>query len=140
MSNAVSAQGTDWYISSLPVPAGSPITWEKIGEIKTFSNEADRPEIDVTSLDSTAREYRLGLADNGTYSLEMNAIPTDVGQIRMLAALASIYSYEFKVVYPDNTTDYFQGLVKQFPRPSGGVDEVLNQTAQIRVTGAVVTV
>ena len=139
MSNAVSAQGTDWYISTSPVPASPPV-FLKIGEIKTFSNEGDRPEIDVTNLDSEAREYRLGLKDNGTYSLEMNSVTADVGQVKMREALSSIYSYEFKVVYSDGQTDYFQGLVKQFPRPSGGVDEVLNQTAQIRVTGTVTTV
>lgn len=140
MSNAVSAQGTDWYISTLPVPAGSPIDWVKISEVKTFQNEGDRPEIDVTNLDSEAREYRLGLKDNGTFSLELNALSDDAGHNKMREALSSIFSYEFKVVYSDDTTDYFQGLVKQFPRPSGGVDDVLQQTAQIRVTGTILTV
>lgn len=138
-SLAVSAQGTQWYISNAAVPT-SPVTYERISEVITFSSEGDRPEIDVSSLDSLAREYRLGLKDNGTVSLEMNAIPSDDGQARMLEALSSISSYEFKVVYSDGNTDYFQGLVKQFPRPSGGVDEVLKQNAQIRVTGAITAV
>lgn len=135
MSNAVSAQGTKIYISAQAAPA-SPTGFTKIAEVNTFSREGDRPEIDVSSLDSTAREYRLGLQDNGTLSFECNCVFTDAGQDLMVAALSSPGEWEFKIEYPDATVHLFRGLVKKFDI-AGGVDQVLKRNAQIRLTGAI---
>lgn len=138
MSNAVSAQNTEWSISNVATGA-SPHVYTRIKEVKTFTADGSRPEIDVSNLDSTAREYRLGLQDFGTFSLDMNGVLDDPGQILLETALASPDAYEFKVEYPDGTIDTFDGLVKSFPRPKGGVDQVLERTAQIRCTGSVIT-
>lgn len=138
MSNAVSAQNTVWKISANNVGV-SPQTFTSIKEVKTFTNDGSRPEIDVSNLDSTAREYRLGLQDFGTFSLDMNGVLDDPGQLLIEDALASPLAYSFEVHYPDGTVDHFDGLVKSFPRPKGGVDQVLERTAQIRCTGAVST-
>lgn len=138
MSNAVSAQNTVWKISST-VAGISPTTFYNISEVKTFTNDGTRPEIDVSNLDSTAREYRLGLKDFGTFTLEMNGVLDDQGQLKLDEALGSPDAWAFEVHYPDGTIDHFNGLVKSFPRPKGGVDQVLDRTAQIRCTGVVIT-
>ncbi len=138
MSNAVSAQNTQWKISST-VAGISPTTFYDIAEVKTFTNDGTRPEIDVSNLDSTAREYRLGLQDFGTFSLDMNHVPDSQGQQKLEEALASPDVWSFEIHYPDSSVDHFDGLVKSFPRPKGGVDQVLERTAQIRCTGVVTT-
>ncbi len=138
MSNAVSAQNTQWKISST-VSGISPTTFYDIDEVKTFSPDGSRPEIDVSNLDSTAREYRLGLQDFGTFTLDMNCVFDSQGQMKLDEALASPDPWAFEVHYPDGTVDHFDGLVKSFPRPKGGVDQVLERTAQIRCTGTIIT-
>lgn len=133
MSLAVSAQGTKLYMGTESGP-GSPTNFVQIKEVKTFSRDGERPEIDVSSLDSTSREYRLGLKNNGNLSFEMNKVADDTGQLRLIAALSETEPSEFKLEYSNGDYDLFQGLVKS-ANPSGGVDEVVTVNAVVRITG-----
>lgn len=137
MSNAVSAQNSQLYISNAPATqAGSPTNFVRVSEVKSFGFQGDRNEIDVTSLDSTAKEYRLGLQDFGALNFEAQWVTSDPGQVLLVAAKASPDPYDFKIVYPDGTTDFFRALVKQWNK-SGAVDGVLMAQGVIRVTGPV---
>jgi hypothetical protein len=44
--------------------------------------------IDVSNMDSTAKEKRQGLQDMGNYALTFDTDDTDVGQLRLIAARA----------------------------------------------------
>lgn len=139
-SSAVSAQGTTFYIGAEGGP-GSPTTYRQIGECKQVNRDgADRPDIDVSHLESTAREYRLGLGDSGSVTLEMNWIYGDVGQVRLQAAALESTASEFKASYPNGKVSYFQGFVKSVNGPNAAVDGTLMLTANIRISGAVTTV
>lgn len=140
MSHAVSAQNSQVFISAVDATAEtSPSTYIQIKEVKTFQRDGDRAEIDVTSMDSTAREFRLGLQDFGNLTMEMNGVFNDAGQQKLVTAVASPNAWNFKIVYPDGSIDTFQALVKHF-NISGAVDDVLKRQAAIRLTGAVTTV
>jgi hypothetical protein len=139
MSNAVSAQGTDLYIASAPATgssAVSPTSFVKVSEVVSFSRSGDRAEIDVSSLDSTAREFRLGLQDNGTLSGECMAVFDDAGQVKMTSALASPDEWDFRLDFPDGSQNFFRALVKKFDL-AGGVDDVLRRTFELRLTGPI---
>lgn len=139
-SQAVSAQLTKVYISaSISGSNASPIVYTHIKEIRNFSREGDRSEIDVSSLDSLAKEYRLGLQDYGNLSFECLAVFDDPGQQKVVAALSSPDPYDFKIEYPDGSFDLFSALVKQF-NLSGGVDDVLVRTGSLRLTGVVTSI
>lgn len=139
-SAAVSAQLSKFYIGSEQGP-GSPSTFVQVGEVKTINREgADRPDIDVSHLESTRREYRQGLPDSGSFTIEMNWIASNTGQIRLQTAEGEDSPSEFKVTYPNSKTSYFQGFVKSVNGPNAAVDGTLMLTANIRITGAVTTV
>lgn len=139
-SQAVSAQLTRLSISAQPSGSNaSPISYTHIKEIRNFSREGDRSEIDVSSLDSTAKEYRLGLQDFGTLSFEALAVFDDPGQQALVSALASPSAYDFKLEYPDGSFDLFSALVKQW-NLAGGTDDVLTRNGQIRLTGGVTSI
>lgn len=140
MSDAVSAQDTKFYIGAEAGP-GSPTLFRKIAEAKTVNRDgADRPDIDVSHLESEAREYRQGLRDSGSFSLEMNWIHDDVGQLRLQTAEGEDEPSEFKVEYPNGKVSYFQGFVKSVNGPNASVDGTLMLTASIRISGTVRTV
>jgi hypothetical protein len=114
-----------------------------IGEIKSFNGPGGQAgDIDVTTLESTAKEFRRGLQDEGEISLECNFEPTDPGQIFCRVARAETGSpfgqRNFEIVFPNSppTTLTFAAFVKGFAI-SGGVDDVNKLALALRVTGPV---
>src|SRR5690348_12763382 len=98
-SKAVSAQGTTLEISA----DGTSFT--PIKEIKTYSGfDGQASEIDVTNLDSTAKEYRLGLQDFGNLQVDVNIVKSDPGQILVNAAKAAGTVYKFQMTLNDAVT------------------------------------
>jgi len=133
-STAIAAQGATLEID-IAVP-GTPDT--AIANIKSFSGfDGESGEIDVTNLDSTAKEYRAGLQDFGSFSLEWNPDYSDAGQNNMRSAQASGAVKTFLLTLPNGTTAQFAGIVKNASSISGGVDAVLDGSVSIKVTGAV---
>lgn len=132
-STAISAQGTIVSVS----PDGT--AWTPIKNIKTFSGfDGSASEIDVSNLDSAAKEFRLGLRDNGQFTLELDRDFADAGQTALQAALTSGAEQHFKVAFKDTakTGATFNGYVKKFSM-SGGVDQVVKSSVDIRISGAV---
>jgi hypothetical protein len=127
------------------VAAASKIVTGKalIGEVKSFNGPGGQAgDIDVTTLESTAKEFRRGLQDEGEISLECNFEPTDPGQIFCRVARAETGSpfgqRNFEIVFPNSppTTLTFAAFVKGFAI-SGGVDDVNKLALALRVTGPV---
>ncbi len=113
----------------------TPIEWTQIKEISTFSfGGGERSEIDVTNLDSTAKEYRLGLKDNGNMEIALRVVHSDAGQTACRTALGADDPVPFKIDLPNAESGTFDGLVKSMPE-SGGVDAVYEGSLTIRVTG-----
>ncbi|MFP3548920.1 hypothetical protein SB748_36635, partial [Rhizobium sp. SIMBA_035] len=62
-------------------------TWTKVKNVKSYSGfDGSATEIDVTDLDSEAKEKRLGLMDNGSFSIDVNVNMSDPGQAAMKTA------------------------------------------------------
>lgn len=113
-------------------------TYVQIKELKGITpSGAASSQIDVTDLDSDAKEYRTGLLDNGTIALDVNIKEDDPGQVIALAAFDAASSVHFK----HETTLYertFEGSMTKWPTiPNSIVDGVLVGSGEIRVSGAV---
>ena len=133
---SLNAQGTTLEISE------DGATYESIGCIQSFGIEQpERAEIDVTCLTSTSKEYKFGLRDNGTLSIDLQYDPEGAGQGLLEDSYAADTAYHFKIEYtnaPDTTgtgtTKEFQGYVTSISE-SGGVDDVVVESVTIRVSG-----
>lgn len=130
-STAISAQGTVISISK------DGTTYVPISNVKTFSGfDGSSAEIDVTNLDSVAKEFRLGLRDNGQFSLELDRDFADPGQTALNAAQTASDEQQFKIKFSNEKMATFKGYVKKFSL-SGGVDQVVKASCDIRISGAV---
>jgi len=137
MTNAINAQG----IVIARGDGGSPETYTLIAEITDFDGPGgERPDIDVSSLDSTAREYLPGLKDNGDFSFTANFLGADAQHvlIRDTDTAETTDATNFRITFTDvgATTATFAAFVKQY-RPSGSVDAAVVANVTMRVTGDV---
>ena len=134
MSDAIETQGFLVNIGN----GDSPLTYTEVKEVKTFTAfDGAAAEIDITNLQSTAKEFIMGLQDNGNMSLDLNYLSADPGQVLVRAAKASRVLQDWQLTFSDATTATFQGFVTTAPR-SGGVDAAVETSFTIRITGAVV--
>ena len=117
----------------------SPQIFSKVGNVQDFTPDGGTATvIDVTNMDSTAKEKRQGLQDNGNYSLTFDSDDTDVGQLRLLAARAAQAVVVFKQYYPGGLKiRAWQGFVQKVTEPAAGMDKVLRSSATIVVTGPI---
>lgn len=130
-SQAVDAQNTQIFIKD-----GE--TKTQIKEVKSFSGfDGQASEIDVTTLDSKAKEKRMGLQDFGGFSMDINVSFTDPGQLALQAAKAARAVKTFEIVFNDETTATFEAAVKSFTT-EGAVDGVLSGKAELMITGEVI--
>lgn len=118
----------------------TPVTYTQLKEVKDFKpSGAQVSKIDVTNLDSLAKEYRAGLVDNGDFSMSVSYVASDPGQAAAKSKFESSLVTPFKIVAPNNDTFSFDGFVLKFPEvPSGAVDGVLMGDMSVQITGAVV--
>lgn len=114
----------------------TPVAWTQIKEIKNIKfATGSRSEIDVTNLDSTAKEKILGLKDNGSVTGDINIVLADPGQIAFRASLGSDVVKDFRVTLPSSTgVASFQGQAKKLDE-SGGVDGTFSGSIEITVKG-----
>jgi len=134
MSKAIGTQGTKFEIGN----GDSPITYTEVKEVTNFSGfDGQAAEIDVTHLQSTAKEFIMGLQDFGSFQMDLNFIADDAGQDKMQLAKGSGEVQDFRLTLSDNTTFTFQGYVLSAPI-SGGVDAKVDTSFTIRITGDVV--
>lgn len=128
------AQGTTLSINDGGDP-GSAVT---IGGIVSYSGfDGEATDIDITTLASTAKEYRQGLQDFGNFSIELMRDPSDVGQSEMETAKAAQETREMILTLPSGDIATFDAYVKSITS-AGGVDAVVTGSANLKITGAVV--
>lgn len=128
----IDAQGA---ILTIENSGGTPVVIECIRSFEGMTGEAS--EIDVTCLSSTAKEFRQGLQDFGTFTVELFRDPTDPGQIELESAKAAQAVRTFTLTLDSGDVATFDGFVKSLTT-SGAVDEAVTGTAAIRITGPVV--
>lgn len=134
-SNAINTQGV-----ALKRGNGvNPETFNIIGEITKFDGPGGSASvIDVTTLQSTAKEKRMGLMDEGQYTFTMNLDPTDVQQAGLRSDRANRTLRNFQLVLTDisNTTLAFSAFVLEF-KISGAVDQVVTASVTLEISGPV---
>jgi hypothetical protein len=136
----VKTQGTALSVSKLTTidPKADDLTWADLSvTIKQPQFQGGQSdEIEVTVLASEAKEFTVGLADNGTFSMSGNWKADDEAQTVLRTARDDGEPRAFKSVFKDGSESSFLGLVTQFTwdaAPNGTV----NGTFNVRITGAV---
>lgn len=131
-STAISAQGTTIEVDDSVV--GTPdVVINNVASFSGFDGEAS--EIDTTNLSSLAKEYKVGLKDFGSFSMEIHPDFDDDGQNVLRSAGNATKT--FKVTLPNSKTLTFEGLVKNADSLNGGIDAVLTGTVTIKISGPV---
>lgn len=134
-SNAIESQG---IVISRGTGSG-PITYTAIPEIKSFSGPGGSASIiDVTDLASTAKEKRMGMADEGQLQLTINYIPDNATHAALRGDRAARSKVPFKIAFTDVglTVWTFEAYVTGFST-SGGVDGVVEAQITLEITGAI---
>ena len=132
--NALPAQDTEIQIGS-----GSPVTYNKIPEVKTFNGPGGSAQvIDVTDLSSSAMEKLMGLADEGQLGFQINYIPANTYHAALRTARDNRTLTNFKMIFPDTgeTTWTFTAYVTGFS-VSGGVNGAILADVTLEITGAI---
>ena len=115
----------------------TPVAWTEIGEVTDFSGpDGTASEIDTTHLQSTAKEFLMGLPDEGNFTLSINWEPSDTGQAAAIAARKARAEKNFKVTYSDDSTATFKGYILGLSS-SGAVDGKIDGSITIRITDEV---
>ena len=117
-----------------------------IGEITDFTGPGGAGAvIDITSIQSTAKEKMVGLRDEGQLSITMNFNATDYGQQKLIADRAARKSNIYAILFTDRATGaasfpswcHFKGYPMSFS-VSGAVDNKVTANAVIEISGPVV--
>lgn len=139
-SKFVKTQGTQLSVSTTTTtdPTDEALQWADLSvTIKQPQFQGGQSdEIEVTTLASEAKEFTVGLADNGTFSMSGNWKADDAAQTVLRTARDDGEPRAFKSVFKDGTSSTFLGLVTQYTwdaAPNGTV----NGTFNVRITGRV---
>ena len=135
---AVDSQGTLFQVEA---GLGSPTEWLTVDGVTNIRDlrSGSGAEIDITDLSSTAKEFQLGLKDEGSMSLDLINNPADPGQQRLSALRDSRATGEFRIVSTFGSPEWtlsFSGIVTTLPA-TFAVDDVVRGTVTIRVSGAI---
>jgi len=110
-----------------------------VGEVTDFTGPGGAAAvIDITHLQSTAKEKMIGLRDEGQVSMSLNFNATDTGQVNLIADRASRTKRNALIKFADSDTNAvaFGGYCLQFSI-SGAVDNKISANAVIEIDGAV---
>ncbi len=135
---AKKSQKTTIGISALPATTYTPIRCTTTVNME----DGESADIDVTCLDSDAKEYLVGLQDSGTLTLDLNVDFEDAGYILLKTAKASGEKYSFQIELAKEGTETtgrtftFDGYVKTLPF-TAAVDTAIVGSASVKISGVV---
>lgn len=111
-------------------------TFDKVGEVINIgAPSGEAADIDTTHLESTAKEYLIGLPDEGNIELAMNAMTDDVGHLELITAKDAQERRWLKITWSNADVWYVKALVKKYTW-SAGVDTKIEAAASFRTSGA----
>ena len=127
----------------------SPQVYTAIPEVTSLQGPGGQAnEIDVTDLNSTAKEFRMGLQDEGSITMDILYIPANTAHAALRTARAGQTLTAFQIAFTDGSATsspiaatrwQFDGFVLGF-EISNAVDDVTKASVTIRVSGAVTEV
>lgn len=118
----------------------SPQVWSTIPEVTEISGPGGQAnEIDVTDLSSSAKEFRMGLQDEGQISLSMLWLPANTVHNNLRTDRANQTLRTFRITFTDSpqTEWVFTAFVLGI-EVSNAVDDVTRATVTLRVSDAIV--
>jgi hypothetical protein len=136
-ANTFELKGVDGttYTAYASGGTATPQTLTAVGEISAMSGfDGQADEIDTTHLQSTAKEYLIGLQDFGNVQLEMNLLTGDTGQTKLRTLKGSASVGTFAITLSSGAIAAFQALVKSLTFQNSANDKV-SSSCQLRVTG-----
>lgn len=111
-------------------------TFDKVGEVTNIgAPSGEAADIDTTHLESTAKEYLIGLPDEGNIEIAMNAVASDVGHSELITAKDAQTRRWLKITWSSGGVWYVKALVKKYTW-SAGVDAKIEAAASFRTSGA----
>ena len=132
-SNAIEAQG-------VIIARGVSSVYTTIPEIKSFNGPGGSASvIDVTDLQSTAKEKRMGLQDEGQLQFTINYIPDNAVHQGLRADRSARTLRTFKITFTDTspkTVWSFSAYVTNFA-VSGAVDGVVEAQVTLEISGSI---
>jgi hypothetical protein len=132
--NAIGVQGTLVQRGD----GATPEVFTTIPEIISFGGLGGQSdETEVTDINSTAKEFRLGLPDSGEFTFTINFIPTNVVHRALLANHKARTLHNYKITWSDGSITTFSARVKGFER-SAEADGVVTADVTFRISGEVI--
>lgn len=134
MTSAVLGALTQFKLSD----GASPEVYTTVAEVLSIGPVGSTaPEVDVTNLDSTAKEYIGGLADGNTVEIEMNWLVGNTQQAALRDGVGT--TKNIQIVWPDspNTTANFAFVVLSFNRGETTPESQLTASVSGRISGAI---
>ena len=134
MTQAIRSHGYTLYMGD----GETPEVFTKVPEVGDITSPSgERDEINVTSHDSDAKEFLLGLADYGTCAFPMNFVPGNAVHAAIIAAAQDDDAINWKIT--DSTSAptlelAFAARVKGVPM-NFPVDDAVKVDVTLRVTG-----
>lgn len=128
------------------------VSWTEIDGWETMGAVGDTAQIITTSLINRGRDVKQkGTRNAGSMQNQFAVLPTDAGQIALIAAEATRNNYPFKIEFddaasgpasptPTPTTRYFVGLVTSAQETGGGANTARMFSCTIEVNSNVVSV
>jgi hypothetical protein len=118
---------------------GSPTNFQKVGNVTDIGGPGGSATvIDVSNLDSVAREKLMGLFDEGQVTIKINLDPDDTVHKAVRTARRNKTLCEFKLTLTDSspTTGVFFGYVTGFTHALG-VDKATTVDITVEVDGEI---
>ncbi len=135
MAQAIESQGVQLQRGD----GGSPETFTTIAEVTDFDGPSGNASvIDVTHLQSTAKEKIMGLMDEGQITFSGNLVPGDAAQQGLRDDRTNRTLRNFKLILTDaaSTTLSFSAYVLNFSI-SGSVDDKVAFSCTLEISGPV---
>lgn len=136
MTAAVLGSGATLQLGS----GASPQVYTTIAEVlRVGPIGSSNPEVDVTNLDSTAKEYIAGLADGNTVEFEMNWVAGNSQQQSLRSSQASGSTVNMKMVWPvsPETTAVFDLVLLDFSMGDTTPEAQVTATVSGRISGSI---
>lgn len=131
-SQALIAAGTELKLGD----GASPEVFTKIAEVTQVSEIGETaPEIDVTPIDATARQFIGGLAEGNSVSFTLSYVASDATHQTLRDALGSAKNFE--IVWSDTSKAAFTLVITSFMRGETTAEGVMTASLEGRISGGV---
>jgi len=134
MTSAVLGSLAEFKLGS----GASPQVYTKVAEVMRIGPVGSTaPEVDVTNLDSTAKEYIGGLPDGESLEVEMNWLTGNAQQQALRDGVATTFAIQ--IVWPDspNSTADFNLVLLGFAIGETSAEGQITATITGRISGAI---